>query len=237
MQPIPSVVPNGFSDPPRGSGLARYQSQDLRWRACGNGLTCATVLAPLDYAKPDGTAITLALARRRRPASRGWARCSSIRAVRADRAPRTSATSTRPGWRTTTSSAGIRGGSGRRPRSTCFGAAELDRLYAMDASPDDPAEQQARIAGGAGASGGPVWSGRVGCWSTSRRWRRSDLDLLRGLVGDTKINYFGSSYGTRIGSLYAELYPERVGRMVLDGSVDISGERRHHPDRGLRAGA
>jgi pimeloyl-ACP methyl ester carboxylesterase len=49
-----------------------------------------------------------------------------------------------------------------------------------------------------------------------------DLDLLRELVGDTKINYFGSSYGTRIGSLYAELYPDRVGRMVLDGSVDIS---------------
>src|SRR5687767_1402664 len=49
-----------------------------------------------------------------------------------------------------------------------------------------------------------------------------DLDLLRELVGDSKINYFGSSYGTRIGSLYAELYPDRVGRMVLDGSVDIS---------------
>ena len=48
-----------------------------------------------------------------------------------------------------------------------------------------------------------------------------DLDLLRGLVGDDKINYFGSSYGTRIGSLYAELFGDRVGRMVLDGSVNI----------------
>ena len=34
-----------------------------------------------------------------------------------------------------------------------------------------------------------------------------DLELLRGLVGDDKINYFGSSYGTRIGAIYAELYP------------------------------
>ena len=50
-----------------------------------------------------------------------------------------------------------------------------------------------------------------------------DLELLRGLVGDDKLNYFGSSYGTRIGALYAELYPARVGRMVLDGSVNISG--------------
>ena len=64
-----------------------------------------------------------------------------------------------------------------------------------------------------------------------------DLDLLRGLVGDSKINYFGSSYGTRIGSLYAELFPERVGRMILDGSVDIAPKRTDHPDRGLRAGA
>jgi pimeloyl-ACP methyl ester carboxylesterase len=53
-----------------------------------------------------------------------------------------------------------------------------------------------------------------------------DLDLLRELVGDPKINYFGSSYGTEIGALYAELYPEQVGRMVLDGAVDISGKEK-----------
>ena len=53
-----------------------------------------------------------------------------------------------------------------------------------------------------------------------------DLDLLRGLVGDSKINYFGSSYGTRIGALYAEMFPQRVGRMVLDGAVDINSKSK-----------
>jgi pimeloyl-ACP methyl ester carboxylesterase len=48
-----------------------------------------------------------------------------------------------------------------------------------------------------------------------------DLDLLRGLVGDSKINYLGFSYGTLIGSLYAQTFPKRVGHLVLDGAVDI----------------
>ena len=77
--------------------------------------------------------------------------------------------------------------------------------------------------GGAGLPGGPASNGPVGCCSTCRRWRRSRTWSARGLVGDDKINYFGSSYGTRIGAIYAELYPHRVGRMVLDGSVNISG--------------
>ena len=43
-------------------------------------------------------------------------------------------------------------------------------------------------------------------------------------MGDDKINYFGSSYGTRIGSLYAQLFTDRVGRMVLDGAVSLETE-------------
>jgi len=47
-----------------------------------------------------------------------------------------------------------------------------------------------------------------------------DLDLLRHLLGDEQLNYLGYSYGTLIGALYIETFPERVGRMVLDGPVD-----------------
>ncbi|NLT25237.1 MAG: alpha/beta hydrolase, partial [Microbacteriaceae bacterium] len=47
-----------------------------------------------------------------------------------------------------------------------------------------------------------------------------DLDLLRALVGDTKLAYFGLSYGTDIGAQYIDRYPERVGRIVLDGATD-----------------
>ncbi len=47
-----------------------------------------------------------------------------------------------------------------------------------------------------------------------------DLDLLRHLVGDEQLNYLGYSYGTLIRALYIDTFPERVGRMVLDGPVD-----------------
>ncbi|MDT5091232.1 MAG: hypothetical protein QOH60_595 [Mycobacterium sp.] len=47
-----------------------------------------------------------------------------------------------------------------------------------------------------------------------------DLDLLRAALGDAKLTYLGYSYGTRIGSGYAEAYPENVRAMVLDGAID-----------------
>ena len=49
-----------------------------------------------------------------------------------------------------------------------------------------------------------------------------DMDLLRELLGDAKLNYFGTSYGTWLGTWYANLFPDKVGRMVLDSAVDYS---------------
>ncbi|VCU69051.1 Tripeptidyl aminopeptidase precursor [Pigmentiphaga humi] len=50
-----------------------------------------------------------------------------------------------------------------------------------------------------------------------------DMDLVRELLGDAKFNYYGISYGTWLGVWYASLFPERVGRMVLDSSMDVTG--------------
>src|SRR4029450_10616559 len=47
-----------------------------------------------------------------------------------------------------------------------------------------------------------------------------DLDLVRQAVGDTRLTYLGYSYGTRLGSIYAQLFPRRVRALVLDGAVD-----------------
>ena len=47
-----------------------------------------------------------------------------------------------------------------------------------------------------------------------------DLDLLRQAVGDRRLHYVGFSYGTLIGATYANLFPRRVGRMIIDGNVD-----------------
>ncbi|MDO4888190.1 MAG: alpha/beta hydrolase [Actinomycetaceae bacterium] len=49
-----------------------------------------------------------------------------------------------------------------------------------------------------------------------------DMDVMRQLVGDPKINYVGFSYGTSLGKTYAGLFPKNVGRMILDGAVDTS---------------
>jgi pimeloyl-ACP methyl ester carboxylesterase len=47
-----------------------------------------------------------------------------------------------------------------------------------------------------------------------------DMDVLRAVMGDKKLNYLGFSYGTYLGNTYAALYPTKVGRMVLDGAID-----------------
>ena len=50
-----------------------------------------------------------------------------------------------------------------------------------------------------------------------------DMDLVRSLLGDEKLNFIGYSYGTWLGTWYASLFPERVGRMLLDSSMNVAG--------------
>ncbi len=47
-----------------------------------------------------------------------------------------------------------------------------------------------------------------------------DIDVLRGALGEDKLNSLGASYGTRLGAVYAEMFPTRVRSMVLDGGID-----------------
>ena len=57
-----------------------------------------------------------------------------------------------------------------------------------------------------------------------------DLDVLRAALGEKKLTYLGFSYGTYLGTVYADLFPHRVGRFVLDGA-------HHYHDRGDGAGS
>jgi len=226
LQPIPSVSPEGFTRPPPGRGLTRYERQRLDWQGCGHGFFCSTMLAPLDYAKPDGTAITLMVAKR--PAKSGEPLGSLIINPGG---PGGSGV----GYVGYFDAAGLADydivgwdprGVGRSTPVNCWGQADLDRYFAMDSSPDDAAELQARI--DEQTDFGRSCLDRSGALlehiSTTDTVR--DLDLLRGLVGDAKLNYFGASYGTRIGALYAEMYPQRVGRMILDGAVDVNNSSK-----------
>ena len=62
-----------------------------------------------------------------------------------------------------------------------------------------------------------------------------DMDLMRHLLGDDKLNYLGYSYGTWLGAWYASLYPDRVGRMVLDSSMDFDSRMEDANDASVVA--
>jgi pimeloyl-ACP methyl ester carboxylesterase len=104
----------------------------------------------------------------------------------------------------------------------CASDAQLDTLVESDPDPDTPAE--VRYADGLLRALGR------GCLRRSGDLARhmstlevaKDLDILRSALGDQKLVYFGASYGTFIGATYADLFPRRVGRMVLDGALDPS---------------
>lgn len=49
-----------------------------------------------------------------------------------------------------------------------------------------------------------------------------DLDRIRAALGDPTISFYGLSYGTVLGTVYAQLFPHRIRSMVLDGAVDIN---------------
>ena len=52
------------------------------------------------------------------------------------------------------------------------------------------------------------------------RTTAKDMDVLREVLGDQKLNFLGQSYGSRLGSVYAEEFPENVRAMILDGAFD-----------------
>jgi pimeloyl-ACP methyl ester carboxylesterase len=224
LSTVPDVRPPGFTNPPPGSGLDRYRNQRLAWVRCTKELVCASVLAPLDYDDPDGTAITLALAKRSATAGRtlgtlfinpGGPGASGRNYVSFFDASGLQGYDV-VGW-------DPRGVAGSTP-VRCFGTADYDRFLSVDVSPDDVKEERTLTA--EAFAFGRSCLARSGSLleHVSTETTVRDLDLLRTLVGDQQLHYFGASYGTKIGALYAQLYPQQVGRMVLDGAVNIGAE-------------
>ncbi len=222
VTPMPDVLPEGVVDPPSGLGLERYRAQNVDWRPCDSGrLRCATVLAPLDYGDPDGQALTLAVAKRVATGGRrlgslfvnpGGPGGSGVEFVRGWEAGELTAYDL-VGW-------DPRGVGGSTP-VRCANGADLDRYYSIDVSPDDGGELDELIADREAFGASCLERSGLLLRHISTMATVADLDLLRSLVGDEKLHYFGSSYGTRVGALYAEEHPDRVARMVLDGAISF----------------
>ncbi|WP_245623015.1 alpha/beta hydrolase [Spirillospora albida] len=125
-------------------------------------------------------------------------------------------------------------GVGRSAPVTCVDDKRMDELAASEGSPDDAAEERGLLREiGEFARACQTRSGRVlphvGTVSAAR-----DMDVLRAALGDAKLHYFGISYGTQLGASYAHQYPANVGRAVLDGAVDT---RIDDVDLGLQQAA
>jgi pimeloyl-ACP methyl ester carboxylesterase len=106
------------------------------------------------------------------------------------------------------------------PPVECLTGRQTTRWYRTDPTPDNRKERRTLWKRAGQISQGclqsdPQLARFIGTTDTVR-----DMDVIRGTVGDSKLNWFGFSYGTSLGALYAQEFPERVGRMVLDGGVD-----------------
>jgi pimeloyl-ACP methyl ester carboxylesterase len=102
---------------------------------------------------------------------------------------------------------------------SCFTPEEIDENMASDSKPDNDAEIAATLEDSeAFAKKCLENTDYLEHFTTSETAR--DMDILRAALGETKLNYVGKSYGTYLGTLYADIFPNNVGRFVLDGAVD-----------------
>lgn len=226
----PSLSPRPIDEPPSATptepSLDRYYQQDVSWEACGEH-ECTTIEVPLDYADPDGRAIEL----------------SVLRVPAGDEDRRVGSLVVNPGG---PGGSGVEyaanaeqffgaelrrsfdivgfdpRGVGRSTPLDCVTDKELDTFVAADPDPDTAAElaRADRLLEQFG-NGCLEESGDLARHMSTAEAAR-DIDILRAVLGDPKLSYFGASYGTFLGATYAELFPARVGRMVLDGALDPS---------------
>ncbi|MET9748814.1 alpha/beta hydrolase [Streptomyces ardesiacus] len=211
------------------SALAPYYEQKLAWRDCGvPGFQCATMKAPLDYAKPTEGDVRLAVARKK--ATGPGKRLGSL--LVNPGGPGGSAIGYLQQYAGVGYPAKVRAqydmvavdprGVARSEPVECLDGREMDTFTQTDTTPDDAGETDAlvdaykKFAEGCGADA-PKLLRHVSTVEAAR-----DMDVLRAVLGDEKLNYVGASYGTFLGATYAGLFPDRTGRLVLDGAMDPS---------------
>ncbi len=219
-----SPVPSPTTTPTEPSALRPFYEQRAEWKECGD-FECATLEVPLDYNDPGAATINLALLKR--PADNadetlgelfvnpggpgvsgiGYAKLADV-------------LFTQPvldhydivGWDPR--------GVGQSTSISCMTDEQTDEYYATDGTPDTPAEVRELVQVNERFTKGCVSDNaalipQLGTFSSAK-----DIDILRAAVNEPQLNYFGASYGTELGAIYAELFPQRVGRMVLDAALD-----------------
>ena len=235
-----STVLAGCGDDAKDEDVTR---QDLSWKACpapdaaqGSGTSpsplpddgewqCATMKAPLDWSDPKGDTIGLELIRVRTTGAANE-RIGSL--IFNFGGPGGSGVTSLPAFaegyeklrtRYDLVSFDPRGVAAADP-VLCENDQQLDAYFQQDATPDDAAESTQLVDN--------TKEFNNACEDNSEKIlphvrttdAARDLDLMRQVLGDDKLHYFGISYGTELGGVYAHLFPKRVGRAVFDAVVD-----------------
>ncbi|MFK5635763.1 alpha/beta hydrolase [Ornithinimicrobium sp. LYQ103] len=204
-------------------GLEDFYSQTLAWTECEIAFECATLSVPIDYTDPSAASIELALLRSPAP---GDARGSLVVNPGGPGVSGVDYAMAAPAVvpEEILSAFDVVGfdprGVARSAPITCYTDQQLDDYLGADPSPDDAAEEDeadARLQDFAEACDDNAGE-LLGHVSTVEAAK--DMDVLRAALGQEQLTYLGASYGTLLGATYASLFPERVGRFVLDGAVD-----------------
>ncbi len=223
--PDPTASPTQtISVEPEDPALAAYYGQNLTWTGCGGKFECATMSVPLTYDEPDGESIDVKLVRL--PAGNPDQRLGSL--VLNPGGPGGSGIEYARAARVVLTGDLLehydivgfdpRGVADSTPIE-CLTDRQLDRFLNVDPNPETDEDVAAVVAvskrfGPRCKSNSPELAPNIGTPFVVR-----DMDILRSLLGDDRLNYLGKSYGTMLGSTYAELFPDKVGRMVLDGDL------------------
>lgn len=224
--PEPAVATDAAA-PPLGTGDAT--PPQLRWTSCGARFQCATAEVPLDYRHPAGAKIHLAMTRL--PA--------------ADRARRLGPLFVNYGGPGTPAVVELQEHAFRLPALLRQrfdlvgfdprGVGASTAVHCGDSAPapvGSPlrASQRMRFFASASVQGRRCarHSGALlGHLSTANTAR--DMELLRQAMGYARLSFLGYSYGTYLGGTYANLFPDRVKTMVLDGALDLVANARGRP--------
>ena len=101
----------------------------------------------------------------------------------------------------------------------CLANSDMDLLFSADPTPDSAAEHKTLLADVDGVTSRCAARGGQRARHMSTTEVARDMDVMRVLLGDEKLNFFGGSYGTFLGATYADTFPKKVGRMVLDSAM------------------
>ncbi|MGI9084347.1 MAG: alpha/beta hydrolase [Aeromicrobium sp.] len=206
------------------SELKKFYTQDLDWEECGRA-QCTTVEVPIDYEEPEGDTFELSV--KVIPATGDGGRSMFLNPGGPGAPAIEFADSMRSQFGAdvleTYDLVGVDPrGAGKSTPIDCLSDREFDTYIAGDPTPDDDAEVKKFRSDytdlGAGCE---EKSGALAAHISTEEAAR-DFDVVRALLGSTTFDWFGASYGTQLGATYATLFPENVGRMVLDGGSDPS---------------